>query len=244
MTHQSNQPRSIGILGGMGPLASAELYLRIVQECQLRYHAVQDSDFPEIFVRSLTLQGFDETGIRDAELVREQLRTGIAELSPIVDFIVIPCNTVHYFLYDMQSASTAPILSLVQATAERVARDKHKVVGLLSSASTRDLGLYQQACAVHGIKIVTVSDEQQHCIDSIIEHVMGGTQTRHDDELLMQIGYDLVDRGATGVIVGCTELPFAMTRMQEIQAYDTLKILTQAAVDFAYEPRDFSHIAK
>ncbi|MEI6597728.1 MAG: hypothetical protein WCL22_01665 [bacterium] len=88
--------KTIGILGGMGPAASANFYQRIVEIAQHDFGAVQDTDFPPMFLYNLPLSGFDETGFVDAEEVKKQLISGVKKLEAIgSDFIVIhaiPCT--------------------------------------------------------------------------------------------------------------------------------------------------------
>src|SRR3989338_4022705 len=69
--------KKIGILGGMGPEASADFYCKIIQYCQEKYDAVQDTDYPSIVIYSLPLYGFNESGITDKNLVLKQLIHGI-----------------------------------------------------------------------------------------------------------------------------------------------------------------------
>jgi len=70
----------IGVLGGMGPVASSNLYAKIIKYTQQEYGAVQDFDYPPIIIYSLPLVGFDETGIVNEELVKEQLIAGVKKL--------------------------------------------------------------------------------------------------------------------------------------------------------------------
>jgi hypothetical protein len=64
--------KTIGILGGMGPATSAEFYTILVKKYQ-ENGSVQDTDFPKMIINSATLKGFDEKGIADFDLVKNQL---------------------------------------------------------------------------------------------------------------------------------------------------------------------------
>ncbi|MCD4705270.1 hypothetical protein K8R66_04310, partial [bacterium] len=68
--------KTIGILGGMGPSASANLYKKIIELAQKELQAEQDTDYPPMVIYNLPLFGFDETGIVDEELVQDQLIKG------------------------------------------------------------------------------------------------------------------------------------------------------------------------
>lgn len=227
--NSTHLPR-IGILGGMGPAASAELYKKIIQVCQTEYRCVQDEDFPPVFVNSITLSGFDEKGIVDAKSVERQLIHGVRELAPLVDLIAIPCNTVHAFYDSMQKESSVPILSLPELACRRIFENRYKKVGLLCSQSTRDMKLYHSVLEPEGVSVLLPSAERQESINDIIRHVMGGNQTIHDDKMLQRIAQELKIRGAEAMVIGCTELPFAMSHLTELPVFDTLQILAEGAV--------------
>jgi len=75
-----NKYKTIGILGGMGPVASANMYNKIISQAQKQLGAVQDIDYPLIILYSIGLEGFDETGIKDYAKVEKQLVAGVKHL--------------------------------------------------------------------------------------------------------------------------------------------------------------------
>ncbi len=151
------------------------------------------------------------------------------------DFIAIPCNTVHYFHQPLQAAVNIPILNLITFTADKVAGDKIKSAGLLASASTNKLQLYQQALAAKNIGIIGATDAEQQIIDEIILTVMAGTNSSVESGKLQKIISRLKNYGAEAIILGCTELPLAISQAQsQVLLYDTLKILADKTLAFAY----------
>ena len=137
--------KTIGVLGGMGPEASSNLYSKIIKYAQHEYGAVQDFDYPPIIIYSLPLFGFDETGIVDETLVKKQLIEGVKKLeSAGSDLIIIACNTVHSYFKEMQSAINVPIFNIIEETKKRVVEFGYKKVGLFASESTNKLELYRQ----------------------------------------------------------------------------------------------------
>ena len=227
--------KTIGILGGMGPEASANLYWRMIKYTQDKYNAVQDTDYPPIIIYSLPLEGFDETGIVDKPLVKNQLIDGIKKLNLAgADFIIVSCNTVHYFHDDMQKASQVPVFNIIKETRKKIESLGYKKVGLFSSETTKKLGLYQNHFKQYGIEIVNVNKENQSKLNQIIEHVMGGYQNQTDADALNKIAEELADQGAESVVMGCTEIPLAINQSQtKIKLLDTIEIITKAAVDYS-----------
>ena len=89
--------RKVGIIGGMGPEATAEMYRRIIKVFQRRYGAVYDSDYPEMVIVNLPIPDVVEReGYSSA--VKDMLVETASKLKEYgVDFIAIPCNTVSVF---------------------------------------------------------------------------------------------------------------------------------------------------
>lgn len=227
--------KTIGVLGGMGPVASANLYTKIINYTQHKYNAVQDSDYPPIIIYSLPLLGFDETGIADKELVKEQLIAGVKKLeSAGCDLIIIGCNTVHVFYDEMQAAVKIPILNIVEETKKMVLKFGYKKVGLFASESTNKLGLYQERFKGSGITVISPSQEQQKVLNNVIEHVMGGNQKLDDVIVLKEIADNYVKQGAEAIVMGCTEIPLAINQSHtDIKLFDTIEIIVESAVNFS-----------
>jgi aspartate racemase len=195
----------IGIIGGLGSLASAHFYDQLIRWCQKR-GAVKDSDFPEIILHNLSCDGLYAQGINDGGLLLNELSRSIRLLTVVgCQTIVIVCNTAHIYWDKLQSLTNVPILNMVEAAVNYV--DNLSAVGVMGSRSTRESGIYKQAIEDHGLEFVDVTDDQQEKIDFLIQRVMSGTNTPSDRVIMKNIRHDLNQRGADVVILGCTELP-------------------------------------
>ncbi|MBI3458787.1 amino acid racemase [Candidatus Azambacteria bacterium] len=231
-TSKTQNKKKIGILGGMGPLASANIYLKIVKIAQEMYHAEQDTDFPPIFIYSLPLFGFDETGFVDPTLVKDQLITGVKKLEDAgSNFIIIACNTVHHFYQEMQNLVKIPILSIIEETAKAIKEKGYKVVGLLSSESTNELKIYQKIFNNYSIKVLSLNKHQQNLINQVIIHVMAGTQGYIDKRCIQSIIDNLCEQGAESIVLGCTELPLIFNQDDtNIPLFDSAEIIVKSAL--------------
>jgi len=207
-----NMKQTIGILGGMGPEASAYFYNLLIKQAHSAYGAVQDSDFPPVIVYNLPLEGFDETGIVDELAVKEQLINGVKKLELAgSDFIIIACNTVHLFQAELQSQLSIPLLSIIDVTVAEVVAGNFTKVGVLSSSSTRKYELYKNKLDSLGIEALVTTADQQHDIDKAILGVMAGLKEDDLSESITEIAADLIERGAQAILLGCTELPLAVS---------------------------------
>ena len=200
---------------------------------QTKYGAVQDSDYPPIHIYSLPMEGFDETGIKDEELVKKQLIEGVKVLEKAdSDLIIIACNTVHIFYKEMQEAVNIPIFNIVEKTFKKVNEHKYEKVGILGSESTINLKLYEDYFNNKGIETISPDRDQQKVLNSIIERVMGAHQGTEDIILLKDIIRDFVKKGAEAIILGCTELPLAINQTHtDVKLFDTIEIIVHSAVD-------------
>lgn len=227
--------KTIGVLGGMGPEASSNLYSKIIKYAQHAYGAVQDFDYPPIIIYSLPLLGFDETGIVDEKLVKKQLIDGVKKLeSAGSDLIIIACNTVHSYYQEMQSEVKVPIFNIIEETKKRVIKFGYKKVGLFASESTNKLKLYQKRFADSNIEVISPNGEQQKILNRVIEHVMGGNQKTEDIIFLKDIARDYIRQDAEAIVMGCTEIPLAINQAHtDIKLFDTIEIIVQCAVDYS-----------
>ncbi len=227
--------KTIGVLGGMGPEASANFYQEVLHCCQEKYHAEQDTDYPPMIIYSLPLLGFDQTGVVDEKLVLKQLVHGVRTLERAgCDFIVIPCNTVHCFIKEIRNSVTIPIISIMEETVKRIAKDKITCVGLLGAQTTLKLQLYQKLLDVQGVDYVLPMQKEGEFITNLILEVMGGKIKNETKNKVLSIMSRMQSLGVEGAVLGCTEIPLAISQKDvSIKVYDTLQVLAEAAVDHA-----------
>jgi aspartate racemase len=235
--------KKIGVLGGMGPESSAAFYYKMIRYCQKEYGAVQDTDFPPMVIYSLPLSGFDETGIVDEPVVLNLLIHGVNTLKNAgCDFIVIPCNTIHCFIDELRIRSSIPIVSIIEETAKRIAQTKHKIVGILGSETILELQLYQNPLGKKNIKCVGPTKEDGGLITRLILEVMSGKVENKTKNAVVSIIKKMEQLSAKAVILGCTEIPLAITQKDvNIEVYDTLQILAESAVDYAIKVPSHTH---
>ncbi|KKT39716.1 hypothetical protein A3K29_02270 [Candidatus Collierbacteria bacterium RIFOXYB2_FULL_46_14] len=227
--------KTIGVLGGSGPIAGANVYIRMLRHAQLKYHAVQDTDYPPTILYSLPLEGFTEKGSVDNHLLRVQFRHGLSVLQNSgSDIIIIACNTLHTLLPEFKDEISIPILDMISLTVDSVVDSHVRTVGVLASEESHRKQLYGQLLSTKDIEVLEVDDMAQIDLNNIILHVMGGTYSVLDNQVLMKVINSLVARGAESVIIGCTELSIVAEHIKpSIKLHDSADILAVAVVDYA-----------
>ena len=224
--------RIVGILGGMGPLATADLYRKIIQATPARrdqdhLHVVIEAD-PSVPDRTAALRG--EAPDPTPWLVRGAHRLEAAGAA----FIAVPCNTAHAFLPAMRPQVGIPILDMIEETAERVRTGfpSARRVGILATAGTVGSGLYHRALERHGLEGLAPSEEvQERLVDAAIAAVKGGESGPEAGERLVEAARTLVDAGAEVLLAACTEIPLALTaEMAPAPLLDPTWVLAEAAV--------------
>jgi len=225
--------KAIGIIGGMGPEASALFYQMIIDVCRKKYNAIQDIDYPPIFICSIPLYGFDETGIIEEKLILRQLLQGIRKLEQAKsDFVVIACNTVHYFIEELRKNAKIPILSIVEETLQKLKSEGVTKIGLLASESAYRLKTYNGVFDKHKIEVVIPSKTGQKVITKVILNVMAGNSSEKDKEILLSLIDKMKNRHVEAIVLGCTEIPLVFDgKHSPLKAFNTLEILAESAVE-------------
>lgn len=221
--------KTIGILGGLGPESTVSYYTHITRAY---YTLRKDHAYPDILISSLSFQRIIDADYEVPGIVREAI-CGLADAG--ADFVVAACNSIHT-VYDRVSEDIPiPWISIMDATAERIVALKITRVGLMGTRVTMQKGFYQKALARHGIETITPSPEAQERLNAIIFDELVRAEVSSDSRrFLMNCVQVLEEDGADGVILGCTELPFAVKQEDApVPLFDTTAIHAQKAFELA-----------
>ena len=225
--------KTIGILGGMGPLATADLFRKIVTMTKagcdndhIRIYIDDNASIPDRTAAILS-GGKDPTPIM-ADSLKKLEACG-------ADCIIMPCNTAHYFLPRLQAMTEVPFLSMLEATAKTCAKTfPGKTAAILATKGTLATGLYEEALKSQNVPyLVPDADEQDALMRVIYEGVKADAAPeayRKDMESVMET---LAAKGADYFILGCTELPVAADLLGLTQPMiDPTTELAKAAITF------------
>lgn len=222
---------SIGILGGMGPLATADLFRKIV----LMTQADRDSGHIRIFIdnnpqipdrTAAILQGGEDpvpqmlAALKNLELCRPSC-------------IVMPCNTAHYFIDRLREHTDIPFIHMLDETAKRCAAlFPGKTAGVWGTKGTLQSGLYTRALEAQGVRSILPDAKGQDTLMDLIYRVKGGEMLR-DRAPLAGLMEEMCSRGADYFILGCTELPIVIEQLCPPGDFiDPTAELARAAIEF------------
>jgi len=206
--------KRLGILGGMGPAASAEFITRLIRQTP----ATCDQDHipfvlwnePRIPDRSTSMRNGDDNPL-------PYLIDGIQALKYTgCDLIVIPCNTAHFWHNELVKLNV-PIIHIVDSVADAL-RDVNVVntkIGIMGTQATVEFGLYQYMLTKLGWDcIVPSKEEMDTSVQPSIDLIKGG-KVEQARLMLMTVVKSLIERGANAVVLGCTEIPLAVKEVEE-----------------------------
>jgi len=221
----------VGILGGMGPLATVDLFQKIVQQTE----AKTDNDHIHIIIDNNTKVP-DRTAsiINSGESPLNCLVTSAVKLEMMgADVIIMPCNTAHYFYDAIMPFIQIPFINMIEETAKEIKKNyKGRKVGLLSTEGTSKSGVYDKTLTEYGIDFIKPDERLQPYVTDIIYAVKKG-DTNPDKEGLLKVLESIKNKGAELFILGCTELPIAFQRMDIREKYiDPTDILARRAIEF------------
>ena len=223
--------KTIGILGGMGPGASADLYLKLIKTCQQKYRARLDEDYPPIVIYNLPAPQMIDSLKNRRKLLR-LLIYGVRKLENAgADFIMLACNTIHYFLPELRQAVSIPIVSIMEEVGKLLAKNRVEKVGLLATTTTVKQKVYESELNGFGISTLVPDKRSQNKLTGIIGKIVAGELNEKDRIYLKSLIEALKSKDAELVILGCTDLPLLITqRDSDMPLVDTLQVLADVAV--------------
>ena len=230
---QAARPKVIlGIFGGMGPEATANMYQLIVKLTP----AKRDQEHIPTLIYSLPQVPDRTTAIESGDpSIVPWLVEGVTRLERAgASFIIIPCNTAHYYHDKMQAAVDIPILHMIRETARAVAGrfPESRDIGLLATSGTIRTGLYEKELARLGRRTI-VPDEsiERDYVMKAIARIKAGETGRESEDLLAAAGAHLEARGAQVLVLGCTEIPLAFNPARaKVPVVNATRVLAEAAI--------------
>jgi aspartate racemase len=223
----------IGVLGGMGPLATVDFFHKVL----LATPAQGDADHvplliqsdPRIAPRPAAILSGGRSPLGELLAGRDRL------ISAGALALAMPCNTAHFWYADLTKNCSVPFLSIVDASVDEVSllAGPGSAIGIIATRATLAAHIFETALARSGYTAMLPSE---HELDTLvlpgIELVKAGDPSR-GGEPIAQAVQALLDRGARAVILACTETPLALDAIGSklrVQCVDSTAALARSCV--------------
>lgn len=223
--------KKVGILGGMGSLATADLFRKIIKmtnaTCDRDHIHILIDNNTEIPDRTSFILGHGE------DPTYELIKSATTLESMGADFIIIPCNTAHHFYDAIQSSVSIPVVNMIEETAKYVDSMMLDVkkVGLISTTGTIYSRVYDSILHKYGFEVIKPDTKGQEIIMDVIYGVKQG-KTEFDLESINLVLDDLKKKGCSYIILGCTELPVIFEDLKiKGEFIDPTRILAKVTID-------------
>jgi aspartate racemase len=219
----------LGIIGGVGPLATMLLGEMIVK----RTKANTDQQHVNMVITNNTSIPDRTTYILDRSKANPVpvMISDAAKLKSIgAEVLAVPCNTAHSFYHEIQQGADMQVLHMINETAKRAAQIGAKKVGILATTGTLTTSVYQLACQNAGVQPIVPDEETQEMVMSVIyDDVKAGRPV--DFLKWQQIINKLEGLGCDRIILGCTELSIVKKELNLDETYiDSLMVLAESAI--------------
>ena len=223
--------KSVGIIGGLGPETTAEFYLELVFGCQ----KANQKSRPEIVISNVPLPlEVERDFIEKNEGIERYIPFLITEAKRLeksgMDFLVIPCNSVHVFIEEIRNSVNIPVLSIIEETAKYVKSNKFKKVGIVSTSVTVKRHVYENIFKKESINFVVPNELQLAELSKIIHNLVNGIHLNKDREIMLSVINDLKKQGVDAIALACTDLQMLLPSDDEIVIFDTMKVLANSTI--------------
>lgn len=229
-------PRRLGLLGGITWHSSID-YERALNEGVNA--ALGGSSSADLIIRS-----YDFQQIADAQAKGDWDNLGItfakdaATLeSAGAEAIIICANTMHLVAPHVQAAVSIPLIHMLDVTAAAIQEAGLHTVALLGTGYTMRMPFYRDHMAARGITVIAPDEPDLTAThDLIYDELARGIIRDEGRDLVLGVTGRLLERGAQGVIAGCTEIPLVLTQNDlDVPYFDTVQLHVAAALDFALQ---------
>lgn len=229
--------KTIGLIGGMSWESSALYYQIINRGIQEKLGGVHSAksllysvDFNEIAILQKE-EKWAELGELMIEAAQKLEKSG-------ADFIVLCTNTMHKLSDEIKKNVSIPLLHIVDTAAEEIVKHNIRKIGLLGTSFTMEQAFFKDRLLnKHNIQTIIPNEKQRSDIHQIIyNELVKGIISNDSRNIFLEIISDLIDKGAEGIILGCTEIELLVTNeYTEAKLFKTAEIHAKKAIEFALE---------
>lgn len=228
--------KKLGVLGGLGPAASAEFLRQLAAKCP----ASCDQEHPVVYMIAdcdIPDRGTAIFGNGPSPLPR--LKADLLQLAAMgADVLAVPCNTAHYFINQFAGELPVPLVHIVEETVLAAQRLSPAGAWMLSTKGTRACGLYQECAARHGFTLYIPNERQSDLAQAVIDKVKANDLAAAG-QICRELAEELWAERDLPVMTACTELPlgYDASGLPQERSVSSIGALADACVCALYEEK-------
>jgi aspartate racemase len=228
--------KRIGILGGVGPQATAYIYQSIIKQATDIHGATNNDDYPYVVFASVPVPDFisDKSNIPRAKEMLIDAAKGLVASG--CEVLCIGSNTVHILLDDLKKEVQTTFLSMVELVASECKNRNYHQVALLGTPVLIESGLYDAQLRASGIALIKPNDEQEKICDEVIRCIIAGKPIDSVKDSYVAVLNAMFEARAEAIILGCTELPVVLNyEALGKRVISSDELLAKGIVDYYYQ---------
>lgn len=226
--------KTIGLIGGTGWVSTLEYYRLINEETNKR---LGGHNAARCIIYSFNYADINECNLREdhAGVYKFVLDAAVKLKNASADCIVICANTMHQYVDELNKEIKLPIIHIADAAAAEIKKQGLLTIGLLGTKFTMELDFYTKRLSTAGINsLIPEKPERLFIHNTIMDELLKEILKPESKKRFLEIINDLEQKGAQGIVLGCTEIPLLIKQEDsQLPIFNTLKIHAKAAVDFA-----------
>ncbi|HEX7356246.1 MAG TPA: amino acid racemase [Ignavibacteriaceae bacterium] len=226
--------KTIGLIGGTGWVSTLEYYRLINKGINVKLGGHNSA---RCILYSVNYADINECNLRDNHegVYQIVLNAAIKLNSAKVDFLVLCANTLHQYVDRLTAEVGLPIVHIADATANEIKKKGLNTIGLLGTKFTMEMDFYTRKLSEAEItSLVPEKPDRLFIHNAIMNELLKEQFKPETKKRFLDIIHDLEQKGAQGIVLGCTEIPLLIKQTDTpLPVFNTLDIHADAVVDFA-----------
>lgn len=228
---------TVGIIGGLGPESTARFYLTLQD---LHAQTSQPSRIKTLIHSVPVPYALEQRMLLSNKTISHYLPllidAAVALEAAGATLIVMPCNTLHCFIRQIQAAVSVKVLDMLSLVSQHIQNEGFKRVGLLATTQTIASKIYHMMFLPGAVNMITPDKKEQKKLDAYIhEHVVhcnSSTNGKISTEPLMEGFTSLANKEVDVIVLGCTELTNLDDNLIPTPTVNTLTVLAQSVINY------------
>ncbi len=226
--------KTIGLIGGTGWVSTLEYYRLINEETNKQLGGLNAA---RCILYSFNFADINECNLRDDHegVYKFVLDAAVKLKNAGAECLVLCANTMHQYVERLDTEIKLPIIHIADATAVEIKKQGLTTIGLLGTKFTMEMDFYTKRLSSAGINsLVAEKPERLFIHNTIMDELLKEVFKPETKKKFLEIINDLEQKGAQGIVLGCTEIPLLIKQADtSLPVFNTLQIHAKAAVEYA-----------